>query len=203
VSASTTEPELRVEAVAEAHLARLRALFDAASSTCFCRYWHFRGTKNEWLERCAHRPEENAAELEATVRSGEEAGRGLVALRGDEIVGWMKLTPRSALPKLRALPVYRKLDLGDETTTYSIGCMLVRPDARGTGVARALVAAAPRFAQAWGAHAVEAYPRRSSEPLHPEEAWQGPEHVFVETGFEVTVDVAPYPVYRKALDEKT
>ncbi|MDF2694871.1 MAG: Acetyltransferase, partial [Labilithrix sp.] len=80
-----------------------------------------------------------------------------------------------------------------------IGCLLVRPDMRGQGVARALVEAAPRIAREWGAQAIEAYPRRSNEPLHPEEAWQGPERVFVEAGFEPVVDVTPYPVYRKGL----
>jgi GNAT superfamily N-acetyltransferase len=191
---------LRVEALTETHLPGLRALFDASSNTCFCRYWHFGGTKNDWLDRCANRPEENAAELEAAVRAGDPGARGLVAIDDEGIVvGWMKLTPRSSIPKLRALPVYRSLDLGDEATTYSIGCFLVRPDARGIGVARALVRAAPELARKWGARAIEAYPRRSSEPLHAEEAWQGPEHVFVESGFEAAVDAAPYPVYRRSV----
>lgn len=191
---------IRVEALTEAHLPALRAFFEACSSTCFCRYWHFGGTKNEWLERCAFRPEENAAELEAAVKAHEPGARGLVALEDDgSVVGWMKLTPRRSVPKLRALPVYKNLDLGDEDTTYSVGCVLVRPDARGRGVARALTAAAEDAARSWGARAVEAYPRRSEEPLHPEEAWLGPERVFVEAGFEAIVDVSPYPVYRKRL----
>lgn len=189
-----------VEALTAEHLPKLRAFFEAASTTCFCRYWHFTGTKNEWLDRCANRPEENAADLEAAVRAHDPGARGLVAFAASgEIVGWMKLAPRSTLPKLRALPVYRSLDLGDEASTYSIGCMLVRPDVRGTGVARALTEASVRFVREWGGNAVEAYPRRSSEPLHAEEAWQGPERVFVESGFEPVVDVAPYPVYRKSI----
>lgn len=188
----------RVEPLSEAHLPGLHALFEASSSTCFCRYWHHEGTKNDWLDRCANRPEENAAELDAAVRAEHPAARGLVALdaRG-EVVGWMKLTARAHVPKLRALPVYRSLDLGDEATTFSIGCMLVHPGARGRGVARALVFAAPDLARAWGAHAVEAYPRRSELPLHDEEAWQGPERVYIEAGFELVHDAAPYPVYRK------
>jgi GNAT superfamily N-acetyltransferase len=195
-----TRTQTRVEALAEGHLPQVRAFFETTHNTCFCRYWHFVGTKNDWLDRCANRPEENAADLEAAVRAADPGARALVALDDSgEIIGWMKLTPRDAVPKLRALPVYRNLDLGDGRTTFSIGCFLVRPDMRGRGVARALVEAAPRFVREWGGQAIEAYPRRSTEPLHAEEAWQGPERVFVEAGFEAVVDVAPYPVYRRAV----
>jgi GNAT superfamily N-acetyltransferase len=191
---------IRVEALSEANLPKLVAFFEAAANACFCRYWHFSGTKNEWLDRCANHPEQNAAELRAAVQSGPPMARGLVALDAtDDVVGWLKLTPRAVIPKLRMLPVYRNLDLGNEATTYSIGCVLVRPDARGRGVLRALIDAAPRFAKSWGALAIEAYPRRSTEPLHAEEAWQGPERVFIEAGFVPVVDVAPYPVYRRVL----
>jgi GNAT superfamily N-acetyltransferase len=169
----------------------LAELFRASHSSCFCRYWHFNGNKNEWLERCAFRPEENEAELRASVGSPQ----GLVALVGEQAVGWLKLTPRAAVPKLRALPVYRSLDLGDEHTTYSIGCLLVHPTFRRQGVARALVDAAPAAAESWGALAVEAYPRRATHPLSDEEAWQGPERVFA--AFEVVHEEGPYPVLRR------
>jgi GNAT superfamily N-acetyltransferase len=187
---------VRVEPARSAHLSGLLALFEAASSTCYCRYWHFAGTKNEWLDRCANRPGENAAEFETALSSERE---GVVALRGQRIVAWMKMTPRAAVPKLRRLPVYRTLDLGEDAGVVSIGCFLVDPAARGTGVARALVFGAPEIARAWGATAIEAYPRRSAEPLHPEEAWQGPERLFLEAGFRPVHDVGPYPVYVRRL----
>lgn len=191
----------RIEAASVSNLDGLLALFEASSSACFCRYWHFTGTKNDWLDRCANRPEENAAELGAAVRSGDPSGRGLVAIdEAGVVVGWMKLTPRAAVPKLRALPVYRSLDLGDESTTFSVGCFLVHPDQRERGVARALASAASAFARTWGADGVEGYPRRSTFALHAEEAWQGPERAFVDAGFRVLVDATPYPVYRKDVD---
>jgi GNAT superfamily N-acetyltransferase len=199
---------LLVEDLRPTHLPALRALFEAASCPCFCRYWHFEGSKNEWLDRCANRPGDNARELTSAVSGGDVAARGLVAiersdpigLAADPVLGWMKLAPRRSLPKLEALPVYRSLRLGDPSTTFAIACVLVLPAARGRGVARALVAAAESAARRWGARAIEGYPRRSSEPLHAEEAWQGPERLFVELGFEVLHDVGPYPVYRKRLD---
>lgn len=193
-----TATRVKVEPISAATLPGLLALFHASHSTCFCRYWHFTGNKNEWLERGAFRPEENAAELEAAVRKDRPDGRGLVAIDGDQVVGWLKLTPRSAVPKLRSLPVYRSLDLGPEDTTYAIGCVLVHPEWRRRGVARALIAAAPAAANAWGARAVEGYPRRSSHPLSDEEAWQGPEKAFLEADFQVVHDVPPYPVVRKS-----
>jgi GNAT superfamily N-acetyltransferase len=191
---------MRVEPLTGEYMAALARLFEAASSPCFCRYWHFTGNKNEWLDRCAHRPEENRAELEAALAAGDPSARGLVAIEDDgTVVGWMKLTPRAAVAKLRALPVYRALDLGPEDTTLSVGCFLIDPSARRRGVARALLGAAEAIGRASGARAVEGYPRRAAEPLHDEEAWQGPERVFVELGFEAVHDLAPYPVYRKVL----
>ena len=181
------------------HLPALEALFAAAASPCFCRYWHFTGTKNEWLDRCAHRPEENAAELREAVQAERPDAGGVVALEDGAVVGWMKLTARSEVPKLRALPVYRALDLGDDRRIFSVGCFLVAPSRRRAGVARALLAAGIELARARGADAVEGYPRRSDAPLYDEEVWQGPESVFLACGFEHVTGDAPYPVYRKVL----
>jgi GNAT superfamily N-acetyltransferase len=202
---------LRIEELTDTWLSSLQALFEACSSPCFCRYWHFAGTKNEWLDRCANRPGENASELAGALHARDGTARGLVAVDPSGpgqgiVVGWMKLTERSVVTKLKALPVYRSLwsarpDLAEGLTTFSIGCVLVHPTARGRGVARALVGAAPAIARTWGARVLEAYPRRSSEPLHPEEVWQGPERLFIEAGFEAVHDVPPYPVYQKRLGE--
>lgn len=186
-----------VESFAPRHIEGFRELFDASSSSCFCRYWHFSGTKNEWLDRCAHRPEENLAEQTEALGNDDPSARGLVALEDGALVGWMKVAPRAAMPKLTSLPVYRNLPF--EEGSWSIGCFLVREAARRRGVARALVSAAETQVRAWGGRVLEAHPRRSSAPLYDEEAWQGPERVFIELGFEPVHDVAPYPVYRKVL----
>jgi GNAT superfamily N-acetyltransferase len=186
-----------VEPFGPHHLDGFRALFDASSSSCFCRYWHFTGTKNEWLDRCANRPEENLAEQSDALRGGDTSARGLVAIEDGVVVGWMKVAPREAMPKLTSLPVYKSLPF--EEGTWSIGCLLVHPTARRRGVARALVLAAETHVRAWGGRVLEGHPRRSSAPLYDEEAWQGPERVFIELGFEPAHDVSPYPVYRKVL----
>jgi len=199
---------MRVERLGSEHMAGFRALFEATGSGCFCRFWHHRGTKNEWLDRCAHRPEENLAEQEAAVSARDPSGEGLVALDDDgRVVGWMKVAPRDAMPKLTSLPVYRTIaaHAAGGAATWSIGCFLVHPERRRHGVARALLTAAEAHVLAQGGAVLEGHPRRSSAPLYDEEAWQGPESMFVAAGFvEVAADeaaggVAPYPLYRKVL----
>jgi GNAT superfamily N-acetyltransferase len=181
------------------------ALFDASGSACFCRWWHFEGAKNDWLARCFGDPGRNREEQTALVATGAPEARGLLGLEsvgeghGEIAVGWMKLAPRALLPKLRRQGAYRPLDMGDDEGVWSIGCLLVRPDRRRHGVARALVEAAPEHVRLWGGRAVEAYPHRVSHTLHDEEAWMGPENVFVSLGWHPVHDVAPYPVYRKAV----
>lgn len=190
---------MRVAPLTPALLGAWAALFEASGSACFCRWWHFEGTKNEWLARSFGEPARNREEQVALVEAGAPEASGLLALEDDVAVGWMKLAPRALLPKLRRQGAYRPLDLGDDEGVWSVGCLLVRPDRRRRGVARSLVEAAPEHVRRWGGRAVEAYPHRVTHALHDEEAWMGPEGVFVTLGWQPVHDAAPYPVYRKAV----
>ena len=202
---------MRVVALDESTAPAWQALFEGSGSPCFCRYWHFEGTKNDWLERCSLRPEGNRDEQLALLRSGALEARGLLAMEGAEAIGWMKLAPRAKLPKLRRQGAYRPLDLGPDDGIWSLGCLLVRPDRRHHGVARALVTAAPEHVRAWSsaaapARAVEAYPRGepTGEPgrlreLHDEEAWVGTQRLFESCGFVRIAGEPAYPVMRRTL----
>jgi GNAT superfamily N-acetyltransferase len=200
---------MRVVPLDEATAPAWQALFEASGSPCFCRYWHFEGKKNDWLERCALRPADNRDEQLALMRSGAPEGRGLLALDDTGAIGWMKLAPRALLPKLRRQGAYRPLDLGPDDGIWSIGCLLVRPDRRGHGVAHALITAAPEYARSWSrpaapARAVEAYPRGepaglASARLHDEEAWVGTQRLFESCGFVRIAGEPAYPVMRRTL----
>ncbi len=134
--------------------------------------------------------------------SDDLRARGLVAMRNEECVGWLKLTPRASVHKLRRLPVYRSLDLGPDEGVWSIGCLLVRPTDRKTGVANALISAAPRYARAWGASSLEAYPHVQvhSEPyVADEQMWRGVITSYLAAGFVEVAGERPYPVLRHAL----
>ncbi len=179
-----------------AHRDGFRALMDAAGLGCFCRYWHFVGTKNDWLERSALRPEENEAEQFRDPAADD--ARGLVALQDGAVVGWLKVVPQPAAPKLLQQSVYKKL-VQAASDVHAIACFLVHPDHRERGVARALLRAAPDFARAHGARELQAYPRRSDDRLPDGQALAGPEVLFRSEGFELAHDVPPYPVWRKYL----
>lgn len=207
---------MRVERLGKQHLEGFRALFEAVGSGCYCRFWHFTGTKNEWLDRCAHRPHENLDEQASALARGDASAEGLVAVDdGARIVGWVKVAPRAHVPKLTSLPVYRAIPPapGAEEATFCIACFLVHPSARRRGVARALALAAEAHALSLGGSVIEAHPRRPlhGEPLYDEEVWQGPEKLFRDLGYSEVrgagpegasgpdVGPTPYPLYRKAL----
>ena len=199
---------VHVEPLGKDNVAAWAELFERASSPCYCRWWHFAGVKNEWLAQCATDPAANRADAEQAVLSRAEGAQGLVAMRGLRAVGWMKLSPRASVPKLRALPVYRALDLGPDEGVWSVGCFLVDPEERRQGVAAALLDAAPPFVRARGGLAIEAYPRHTHETehgrLHDEEAWMGPEALFTARGYAPLASAeaaatAMYPVYRLEL----
>ena len=81
---------------------------------------------------------------------------------------------------------------------YTIGCFLVDEAFRRHGVARALVQGGIRAARAWGATAIESFPRRSPTATAPE-LWTGPPDAFLDAGFAVVSEFEPYPVLRLTL----
>lgn len=201
--------ELAVSWLRPEHAEAWSALFVRAECPCFCRWWHFEGDKNAWLDRCANRPHENRDEqlaLLARAAPARAAAGALIAHymhRGAlEIVGHMKLAPRALLPKLRNRPVHKRLDLGSDDGVWSVGCVLVDPRWRGKGVARLLLRAAPELVRAEGGVAIEGYPRRSSEALRDDEVWMGPEGLYASEGFVEIGGDGPYPVLRKVVTSR-
>ena len=193
------EPSFDCQPLSRAHAASLPALFERAASGCYCEWWHFEGDKNAWLARLAHAPEANRERL--VERAETEGLTGLVAVdRNGDAVGWMKLTPASAVPKLYAQRPYRGLACFAENRdrTLTVGCFLVDPAWRRRGVAEALLRAGIELARASDAVAVEAFPRHA-EDLRDEELWTGPHGLFRRHGFEVVHELGQYPVVRRML----
>jgi GNAT superfamily N-acetyltransferase len=190
-----------VEAARAAHERGLAALFKAAGSSCYCRFWHFTETNNAWLERCATAPLDNRAELEAALDARSDEARGVVAILGGQLIGWLKVAPAAVMQKAYDRRLYRGLPCfaGERAGVFLVGCSLVHPDHRQKGVATAMVEGAVRIAPSWGAQALEAMPRRPREPVSDEELWTGPMGAFEKNGFVEVHAFEPYPVLRREL----
>jgi GNAT superfamily N-acetyltransferase len=209
-SAPGTELTLpaQVAPVAPEDAEALAALFEREGCPCYCRYWHFVGTNKEWEARCAFERSKSRDELVAAVRARSQEGQGMVARvasRPGEIVGWLKLVPRSLLTKLLVRSPYK--GLAEEPRpegapdVLAIGCLLIDPLERRHGIARALVEGAIAEAGRRGAQALEAYPRDAREPVHDGELWMGPRSVYDRLGFEVVRgEGGQYPVLRRAIE---
>jgi GNAT superfamily N-acetyltransferase len=176
----------------------LSRFFEACGSACFCRYWHFAGDKNDWLDRCANHPEENRAELVADLGAHDTDAYAVIARErtGDDIVGWLKLVRPRRVPKIVEQRYYRGLPCLNELSESAlvIGCMLVRPSHRHRGVARALVRGAVEVAPRLEASTLIALPRVAGERVTDEELWLGPLTVFADLGFREVHSERPYPV---------
>ncbi|HET7541997.1 MAG TPA: GNAT family N-acetyltransferase [Polyangiaceae bacterium] len=196
--------QLELHAAAAEHTNALLALFERTGTPCHCQYWHFSGDKNAWLDRLFHAPELNRAAFVESLSAGDGELRGVVALHGEQAVGWLKLCPAERVSKLYQQRLYRGLPAlsGPREGVLTIGCLLVDEEFRRRGVAAALVAHAVVLAEARGARCIEAFPRRSND-AGPAELWTGPFSIFERAGFEIVSDFAPYPVLRYTVTGST
>lgn len=204
-------PDVEVVPATSAHAAGLSALFEEDGSPCYCRFWHFAGDNNGWLDRCANAREQNRDELVAGLAANADEARGLVALdraeqragaRADaRVVGWLKVAPATVMGKAYGRRFYKSLPCfaGPRDGVFLIGCALVAPSWRHRGVTTAMVGAAVRLAPAWGARVLEAFPRRPREPVADAELWTGPVSAFTAHGFVEVSTFEPYPVLRREL----
>ncbi|MBK8255882.1 MAG: GNAT family N-acetyltransferase [Polyangiaceae bacterium] len=193
----------QVAAAAPVHKDGLIALFKAAESPCFCRFWHFTGTNNDWLDKCANQTAQNEAELAAALQSNSPEAGGVVAVEqlSNAVVGWMKLAPAEAMRKAYDRRLYKNLPCfeGDRKGIYTIGCFLIHPEHKKRGLSTLLVNGGISVARSRGATAIEAFPRRPKEPVRDDELWTGPIGAFEKNGFVEVNSFEPYPVLRLTL----
>lgn len=198
--APAAEGSVLARAATDADADGLARLFERANHRCHCRYWHFAGTSDEWLGRVFGSPDVNESEFRAALVSGSPEARGVVAIAGETVVGWMKLAPAQNVEKLYSQRIYRRLPCFDSNRdgVVTVGCLLVDPERRREGIASQLIAAGVEEARKTGAVAIEAFPYSGESP-QDHQLWTGPEQAFAAHGFTRVNEFDPYPVLRLRL----
>lgn len=141
---------------------------------CYCVAWWL-SSWDDWADRTA---EQNRTFREELFARDEDDG--YLAYDGEDPVGWCQVGPRDRLGKLAS-----QYALEPDPLTWAVSCFFIAEHARGTGVARRLLAHVIADLGERGVSRLEAFPSRG-EDLDPGEAWTGPERLFRAAGFAET-----------------
>ncbi len=160
-----------------------------AYSNCWCTWWIL--SAKEWDTTPAM---ERRSLLESLFAGGAEPG--LLAYDGGEPVGWCAVGPRQRYARLMSprSTAFRPLD---EEPSWVINCFFVAKQARGHGVAEALLHAAIGFAFEKGADRIEAYPvDPETKQATSSSLFVGSLQMFLTAGFEEVARMRGRPVVR-------
>lgn len=154
---------------------------------CYCFFYRFTGTQEEWLARGAAENRESQA---AAIAAGEATG--YLAYSHGGVVGWCHVAPRGDLPLLDA---GETTDGGERVA--SVVCFNVKPAHRGQGVAKALLEHAAADSAARGFTVLEGYPLEN--PKDNAQAYHGPLKMYLDEGFKEFGKHQRFIVVRKEL----
>lgn len=141
-------------------------------ASCYCFFYRFEGTREEWGKRTA---DQNRAAQAAAIQHAQATG--YLAYAGGKVVGWCHASPRGDLPLLDAGATEE-----DGLRIASVVCFNVKPAHRGQGLARTLLNSACQDLAGQGFAVVEAYPFEN--PRDSGQAYHGPLQMYLAAGFE-------------------
>ncbi len=149
---------------------------------CWCMFWRVRS--KDFSATAVNRER-----LRALVEHGPPPG--LIALEDGRAIGWVGLAPRPAYERIEHSRVIPRVD---GPVPWSISCFVVSSDARGRGVAGALLAAAVEHARGAGAAAIEGYPidpaAAGGGRVRDTSAYVGTRAMFERAGFRIAAATA-------------
>lgn len=141
---------------------------------CFCAVWTSHG--EDWTQRCEDKSQPNFFITKKNVEDGRHVG--FLIYDGEELVGWTGSGPKKAFPWLKEKLGSRLSDFSDQI--WSVGCLAIKKNFRGNGIADSVVQAVIAEARASGATCVEAYPAR---PFHEPRVFRGTYNLYNRLGF--------------------
>ncbi len=150
---------------------------------CWCQW--FKTDTNQWSNNTVAQRRELLRDQTAAGQPEAGASSGLIALLDDEPVGWVAVEPRASYQRLRrSRLVWQGRDEDkDDPEVWAITCFVVRPEHRGSGIMRAMAAAAAEYARDQGASAVEGYARVPGDGVSAYALYVGTPEAFLTAGF--------------------
>lgn len=169
--------------------AELDQVFGTKGSAAECRCQRYRLAHGESFGNTA--VEVRIDRLHEQTACGDPASpqtTGLVAFVNGEPLGWCAVAPRNTYAGLvrnanQTAWRGRAEDRADPSV-WAVTCVLVHREARGSGIARRLIAATVDFARGQGANRLEAYPITVPDATWGEEH-PGPLSAYLDAGFAV------------------
>lgn len=173
---------VRVVELSGATWPALEKLFGPSGAVggCWCMWFRLPGA--EFRVRAG---EPNRAALRALAGGDEPVG--LLAMDGDEAVGWVAVAPRAVYRRLERSLVAKPVDPDEDPSgVWSVTCFFIHRSARRRGVSRLLLDEAVRYAAERGARVVEGYPVDTNGDRKPSsDLYHGTLAVFRAAGFAV------------------
>jgi GNAT superfamily N-acetyltransferase len=155
---------------------------------CFCRFYATDCSMEAWTRRD---PQQNRTETIEAIRQGTM--KGLLALDGERIIGWLNANRVEAYPRLNGF-------VEPYVTTQATGalvCFVIHPDYRGQGVATRLMHEALGVFKAQGITDVLSFPFEN--PDHPQRAYHGSLSMHQKAGFTLIESRGQHHVVRVKL----
>ena len=149
-------------------------------SSCWCMFPRVSGA--QWNKLPGEGSGANRRRIAMENLARRPIAPGLLAYRGEQPVGWAAIAPREELTRVERSRATPRVD---QEEVWVIPCVTVHTEARGQGVAVALVRAAAQYAFENGAPAVEAYPRAGAQRTGDDNIFFGTEPIFERAGFQV------------------
>jgi len=161
---------------------------------CWCMLWRRSAKEME-----AGKGEGNRQAMKDLFAEGEVPG--LVATKGDDVVGWIQIAPRSEFTRLASSRILKPID---EKDVWSVSCFFINKRFRRVGLSLDLLTAAVDWARTNGATIVEGYPIDTPKSKYPTVyAWTGFFKTFQRAGFcEVARRSETRPIMRKELAQR-
>ncbi len=160
-------------------------------SSCYCYWYLFPGTDEEWEAR---RGSENRAAMSDLIRGGQ--AHGFLAYVDGRPAGWCHAAPRTSILNVER---FTGAPAGDSDRVGSIVCFSIAGPYRRQGIARRLLEAACESFRRRGLQYAEAYPRKNARSAA--QHFPGPLEMYLKAGFTPVHELDRLVVVRKSLWE--